>query len=324
MFEELAYADGSTGWSAMANVTTSCFAAIYTSDDAAKTMFNADGPGHPRRHARSGRHAPARSTAASSSRVSYQFGCGCAHATWFGAGVQEVDANGERAERRRRACPRCGSCSSARAGRAARQLGRARSRGHRAATTTRSTSSSSPEGSRSRCSPRRPARRRPTTTSACSASSRPGTPASRSGSARVRSTSSSRSCRPSSGWAAPPVADEQLFQHDFAMHDAAMRAAPRLRVRVVRRRRGHRARRVTRCSLVQQQRMRQATTYATRVAADAARFAYTWAGTSGVAQRRRAAALLPRHPRRHPARLRRQQHAHRVHAGAARGIGLEH
>src|SRR5260370_39170748 len=35
-------------------------------------------------------------------------------------------------------------------------------------------------------------------------------------------------------------------------------------------------------SIVQQQRMRQATTYATRVAADAARFAYTWAGTGAL------------------------------------------
>ena len=35
-------------------------------------------------------------------------------------------------------------------------------------------------------------------------------------------------------------------------------------------------------TLVQQQRMRQATTYATRVAADAARFAYTWAGTDAL------------------------------------------
>jgi indole-3-acetate monooxygenase len=36
------------------------------------------------------------------------------------------------------------------------------------------------------------------------------------------------------------------------------------------------------CTLVQQQRLRQATTYATRVAADAARFAYTWAGTDAL------------------------------------------
>jgi len=45
VFEELAYADGSTGWSAMANATSSCFASIYTSDEAAKTMFGADGLG---------------------------------------------------------------------------------------------------------------------------------------------------------------------------------------------------------------------------------------------------------------------------------------
>src|SRR5262249_40857291 len=36
VFEELAYADGSTGWSTMANATSSAFAAIYTGDDAAK------------------------------------------------------------------------------------------------------------------------------------------------------------------------------------------------------------------------------------------------------------------------------------------------
>jgi indole-3-acetate monooxygenase len=33
---------------------------------------------------------------------------------------------------------------------------------------------------------------------------------------------------------------------------------------------------------LQAQRMRQATTYATRVAADTARFAYTWAGSAGL------------------------------------------
>jgi alkylation response protein AidB-like acyl-CoA dehydrogenase len=35
-------------------------------------------------------------------------------------------------------------------------------------------------------------------------------------------------------------------------------------------------------SPLQEQRTRQATTYATRVAADAARFAYTWAGSAGL------------------------------------------
>src|SRR5262245_57404707 len=34
VFEELAFADGSTGWSAMANATSSAFAALYCSEDA--------------------------------------------------------------------------------------------------------------------------------------------------------------------------------------------------------------------------------------------------------------------------------------------------
>jgi alkylation response protein AidB-like acyl-CoA dehydrogenase len=85
-----------------------------------------------------------------------------------------------------------------------------------------------------------------------------------------------------------PLADEQLFQYDFAMHDAAMRSARAYVLDVFGKAEaealaGHAP------SLVLQQRMRQATTYATRVAADAARFAYTWAGTGalrgGVLQR---------------------------------------
>ncbi|MGZ4759947.1 MAG: acyl-CoA dehydrogenase family protein, partial [Acidimicrobiales bacterium] len=45
VFEELAYADGSTGWSAMANITSSAFAAIYTGDAAAEEMFPAGARG---------------------------------------------------------------------------------------------------------------------------------------------------------------------------------------------------------------------------------------------------------------------------------------
>ena len=39
VFEELARGDGSAGWSLMANATSSCFAAIYTGDDAVREMF---------------------------------------------------------------------------------------------------------------------------------------------------------------------------------------------------------------------------------------------------------------------------------------------
>ena len=45
VFEALAYADGSTGWSVMANSTSSCFAAIYTGEAAAKAMFTSGGRG---------------------------------------------------------------------------------------------------------------------------------------------------------------------------------------------------------------------------------------------------------------------------------------
>jgi indole-3-acetate monooxygenase len=39
VFEELARADGSTGWSTMANITTAGLASIYVGDEAVKTIF---------------------------------------------------------------------------------------------------------------------------------------------------------------------------------------------------------------------------------------------------------------------------------------------
>src|SRR5262245_43499548 len=45
VFEALAHADGSTGWSAMANATSSAFAALYCGDDAVATMFPPGAPG---------------------------------------------------------------------------------------------------------------------------------------------------------------------------------------------------------------------------------------------------------------------------------------
>src|SRR6516162_1313716 len=40
VFEELSRADGSTGWSFLANATTTAFAAAYTGDAAVKEMFS--------------------------------------------------------------------------------------------------------------------------------------------------------------------------------------------------------------------------------------------------------------------------------------------
>ena len=119
-----------------------------------------------------------------------------------------------------------GRVPAARAGRVARQLGRARPGRHRAATTTRSTSSSWPRGSRSRCSPRcrNAADRR--TESACSASSASGHAGFALG-VGARALDELLAIVPTKQRMGQfsPVADEQLFQHDFAMHDAALRAA---------------------------------------------------------------------------------------------------
>lgn len=82
---------------------------------------------------------------------------------------------------------------------------------------------------------------------------------------------------------APPISEQQLFQHDLGLHDAALRAA--------------RAFVFDEFGAVEAElvaghdpgpdailRLRQATTYVTRVAAEAVRFAYAWAGSSALRQ----------------------------------------
>jgi alkylation response protein AidB-like acyl-CoA dehydrogenase len=93
VFETLAYADGSVGWSAMANSTSSCFAAIYTGESAARTMFTDD---------QRAIHAGMLGPVGSARRVDggyrvtgrYSFGSGCAHASYIGAGTIETDDDG--------------------------------------------------------------------------------------------------------------------------------------------------------------------------------------------------------------------------------------
>ena len=93
VFETLAYADGSVGWSVMANTTSSCFAAIYTGEDAAKRMFPEGalgihagmlGPVGQARRVEGGYRVTGR----------YSFGSGCAHANYIGAGTIETDDDG--------------------------------------------------------------------------------------------------------------------------------------------------------------------------------------------------------------------------------------
>ena len=90
VFEELARADGSVGWSLMANATSSCFAAIYTGDEAAEAMFAAPvrSGGRPGIHA--GMFGPIGTLTVDDGGVrvdgNYSFGSGCGHADWFAAG----------------------------------------------------------------------------------------------------------------------------------------------------------------------------------------------------------------------------------------------
>ena len=93
VFEELARADGSTGWSLMANATSSCFAAIYTGPTRRTRCSTNDARGI---------HAGMLGPVGSARRVPggyevsgrYQFGSGCAHASVIGAGTIETDDDG--------------------------------------------------------------------------------------------------------------------------------------------------------------------------------------------------------------------------------------
>jgi alkylation response protein AidB-like acyl-CoA dehydrogenase len=280
VFEELAYADGSTGWSTMANVTSSCFASIYTSDDAAKTMFNADGRGI---HA--GMLGPVGTALGTDDGFTvtgrYQFGSGCAHSTWFGCGTQEVDAEGNRLNDasglpalrvvfvRSDQVTLLGNWDV---------LGLAGTGSY-----DYSVDDQFVGGGFSfpllTAVPQRGGASYNVGLFGIVAAGHAGFALG----VGARALDELLMIVPTKQRMGQftPVADEQLFQHDFAMHDAAMRAA-RAYVFDVFGAAEVAALAGDAPSLVQQQRMRQATTYATRVAADAARFSYTWAGTAAL------------------------------------------
>jgi alkylation response protein AidB-like acyl-CoA dehydrogenase len=86
VFEELSKADGSTGWSFLANATTTAFAAAYTGDAAVKAMFGKPGPAI---------HAGMLGPRGEAKAVEggfvvhghFSFGSGSGHAGWIGAGT---------------------------------------------------------------------------------------------------------------------------------------------------------------------------------------------------------------------------------------------
>jgi alkylation response protein AidB-like acyl-CoA dehydrogenase len=84
--EEVSRADGSTGWSLMANMTGTALAGAYAGDAAAQAMF-----GNGRRAITAGMLGPGGKAVAVDGGLrgggDYSFGSGCAHADWFGAGM---------------------------------------------------------------------------------------------------------------------------------------------------------------------------------------------------------------------------------------------
>jgi alkylation response protein AidB-like acyl-CoA dehydrogenase len=287
VFEELAYADGSTGWSTMANATSSAFAAIYTGDEAAKTMFGPNGRGI---HA--GMFGPVGTARATGDGFTvsgkYQFGSGCAHATWFAAGTQEVDADG--------------SPLNDESGLPALRVVFLRPeqvvvRGNWDVLGLAGTGSYDYTVDHEfvdeefsfpllTATPRRGGPMYGIGLFGIVASGHAGFALGVGARALDEILTIARTKQRMGQFS--PVAGEQLFQHDYAVHDAAMRSARAYVVDVFGRAEAEALAGST-PSLVLQQRMRQATTYATRVAAEAARFAYTWAGTGalrgGVLQR---------------------------------------
>ena len=79
------------------------------------------------------------------------------------------------------------------------------------------------------------------------------------------------------------IGTEQLFQAELGQHDCAMRAARALVYEAVAAADAQ-ARATGTADNVSQARLRAAATYATRVATDAARFAFSWAGSAGLRQ----------------------------------------
>lgn len=280
VFEELARADGSTGWSLMANATASCFGAIYTGEEAARAMFVDHGRGI---HA--GMFAPAGSGRRDGEGYvvtgDWQFGSGSGHATWFSGGFQEVDADDQPVV----------TDSGLPAMRVAflprdevdlrgnwDVMGLAATGSYDYRVDTRHVDDAF-TFALLEAEPMRGGPAYGVGLFTLTALGHAGFALGVGRRALDEVLAIARAGKERLG--ANPIADQQLFQHDFALHDAALRGARAYAIEAFA------AAEAGACtegrpSPVQEQRTRQATTHATRVAADAARFAYTWAGSAGL------------------------------------------
>ena len=285
VYEEVCRADGSTGWTLLANATTSAFAGAYTGRSAVDAMF-----GGARVPVAAGQFSP-RGTAVREGdgyTVSgrYSFGSGSAHSGWIGGGAFELH-DGE-------FVPGASGMPLIRAFFVPRDqvtfLGNWDVMGLAG---TGSYDYEVPEQTVGadftfdlvNAEPRRGG---PVYRLGVLGLTAAGHAAFALGVGRRGMEELTRIVQTKHRLGADPLRDQQLFRHDYAIHDAALLAA---RAFV------YESFAVVQDALeagddptpLQRQRLRQSTTYATRVATDAVRFAYTAAGTDalrpGVLQR---------------------------------------
>ena len=285
VFEELAWADGSTGWSLMANATSSCFASIYTGDEAVDAMFGDAVRNGRRLPIHAGMFGPIGTITTDDGGIvldgSYSFGSGCGHADWFAAGGM-VDAGGEPGvdefglpDMRVSFLPAdqvevTGNWDVLGLGGTGSFDYRVSARHVDDPFTFQLLT----------CAPQHGGAVYGLGLFALTALGHAGFALGVGRRALDEIVGIARSKQRLGG---DPISDQQLFQHDFAMTDAAMRAARSYTYEAFEDAEAAVMNGGT-ATNEQQQRMRQATTYATRVAADAARFAYTWAGSTGLRQ----------------------------------------
>ena len=284
VFEELSRADGSTGWSLLANATSSAFAGAYTGDDAVRDMFR---DGHRAIHA--GMYAPvgtAHVVDADGGRAGYRisghyrFGSGSDYATWIGGGALEL-RDGELAMNEATGMPVIRAFFLPK--------DRVAMRGNWDVMGLVATGSFDydvdeqlvDEGYTFPLLTPTVHRGGPIYRLGVLGLTSAGHAGFALGVGRRAIAELALIVQTKQRLGSAPVHDQQLFQFDFALHDAALLAARAFVFDVF----GDAEATVMAGADVtplQQQRLRQATTYATRVAADAVRFAYLWAGSDAL------------------------------------------
>ena len=279
VYEELSRADGSTGWSVLANATTSAFAGAYCDDAAARDMF---ATGERAIHA--GQFAPVGSAERVDAgyRVSgrYRFGSGSEHATWMGGGTFET-SGGELAMNPETGMPVIRAFFVPK--------DRVEMRGNWDVMGLVGTGSFDyevpeqfvAEGFTFPLLTPTVYRGGPIYHLGVLGLTSAGHAAFALGVGRRALDELTTIVQTKQRLGSAPVHDQQLFQHDYALHDAALLAARAFVFDVF----GAAESTVAAgsdASMLQLQRLRQATTYATRVAADAVRFAYLWAGSDAL------------------------------------------